>query len=226
MRGSADVIEVAFGSGYKKRHVLCEPIEASKIDVSTVHDIERGRFEDQLIQEGNVVNFPMSDADHARNRASQIHLGMEFDGAFVLPKRGPREKRETQVDRGGIQSVSSLGDLQPEVLVHIQLSGHSDQHMSKVGVDAPVPFFVRIGQGTSRNFAPDPCMIKLGLHGPQAYFDVAKTLPIGQLSEGHAKELIETRKGSNVVFASITMNAFAEFPFWKKAHQLGKNNSS
>ena len=110
MGGSSDVIEVAFGSGYKKRHVLCEPIEASKIDVSTVHDIERGRFEDQLIQEGDIVNFPMSDADHARNRASQIHLGMEFDGALLLPKRGPRKKRQTQVDRGGIQSVSNLGD--------------------------------------------------------------------------------------------------------------------
>jgi hypothetical protein len=69
-------------------------------------------------------------------------------------------------------------------------------------------------------------VIKLGLHGPQAYFDVAKTLPIGQLSEGHAKELIETRKTSNVVLPSIPVNAFVEFVFRKKAHHLRKNNSS
>src|SRR4030066_1347217 len=218
MGGSSDVIEVAFGSCPKKRHVLCEPIEASKIDVSTVHDVERGWFEDQLIQEGNIVNFPMSDADHARNRASQIHLGMEFDSALVLPKRGPRKKGETQVDRGGIQSVTSLGDLQPEVLVRIQLSGHSDQHTSKVGVDAPIPFFVRIGQCASRNFASYPCMIKLGLHGPQACLDIAKTLSISQLGEGHAKELIQTRKVSNPVFALIPANAFVECVSWEKAH--------
>src|SRR4030066_626980 len=191
MGGSSDVIEVAFGSCHKKRHILCEPIEASKIDVSTVHDVEGGGFEDQLIQEGDIVNFPMSDADQARYRAPQIHLGMELDGALLLPKRSPRKKRQTQVDRGGIQSVSRLGDLQSEVLACIQLSGRSDQHMSEVGVDTPIPFFVGIGQRASRNFASEPCVIKSGLHGPKAYFDIAKTLPISQLSKGHAKELIE-----------------------------------
>ena len=45
VRGSSNVIEVAFGPGHKKRHVLCEPIEATKIDVSTVHDVERSWFE-------------------------------------------------------------------------------------------------------------------------------------------------------------------------------------
>jgi hypothetical protein len=69
-------------------------------------------------------------------------------------------------------------------------------------------------------------VIKLGLHGPKARFDIAKTLPISQLSEGHAKELIETRKVLNPMFASISVNTFVEFVFWKKAHQLGKNNSS
>ena len=166
MRGSSDVIEVAFGSYHKKRHVLRESIEASKIDVSTVHNVESGGFEDQLIQEGDIVNFPMSDADYARDRASQIHLGMELDGTFLFPKRGPREKGQTEVDRGGIQSVSRLGDFWFEGFARIQLSGYSDQHMSKVGVDEPIPFFVRIGQRASRNLAPDPCVIKLVLHGP------------------------------------------------------------
>ena len=225
MGGSSDVIEVAFGPGHKKRHVLCEPIEASKFDVSTVHHVEGGWFENQLIQEGNIVNFAMSDANHARNRASQIHLGMEFDGTLLLPKGGPRKKRQTQVDCGGIQSVSSLGDLQPEVLGCIQLSGNSDQHMSKVGVDAPIPFFVRIGQRASGNFASEPCMIKLGLHGPQAYFDVAKTLPISQLSEGHAKELIETRKVPNPTLALVPVNASVEFVSREKAHELRENDS-
>jgi len=164
------------------------------------------------------VNFPMSNTDHTRNRASQIHLGMKFDGALVLPKRSPRKEGEAQVDCGGIQGVGSLVELQSEVLVRIQLPGDSDQHMSKVGVDAPIPFFVGIGQRASRNSAPDPCVIKLGLHGPQACFDVAKTLPIGQLSEGHAKELIETRKDSNPVLALIPANAFVEFVSRKKAH--------
>lgn len=218
MRGSSDIIEVAFGSGHEERRVLRKAMETSEIDVSAVHDVEGSGFEEQLIQEGDIVNLPMSDANHARNRASEIHRGMEFDSGFVLSKRGPRKEGETQVDRGGIQSVCRLGDLRLEVLARIQLSGHSNQHMRKVGVDAPIPYFVRIGQRASRNLAPDPCVIQLGLHGPQTYFDIAKTLLISQLSEGHAKELIETGKGPNPVFALIPTNTFVEFVSWEKAH--------
>jgi hypothetical protein len=218
VRESSDVIEVVFGSGHKEGHMLCEPIETSKVDVPTVHDVERGWFEDQLIQEGGIVNFPMSDADYARDRAPEIHLGVEFDGPFVLSERGPWEKRETQIDRGSIQGVNRLVEFQSEVFVRIQLSGHSDQHVSKVGVDAPISFFVGIGQRASRNSAANPYMIKLGLHGPQACLDVAKTLPVRQLSEGHAKELIETRKTLNPVLPSIPVNTFVEFVSGKKVH--------
>jgi hypothetical protein len=111
-----------------------------------------------------------------------------------------------------------LVEFQSEVFVCIQLPGDLDQHVSKVGVDAPISFFVGIGQRASRNGAADPCMIKLGLHGPQACLDVAKTLPISQLSEGHAKELIETRKTLNPVLPSISVNTFVEFVFRKKVH--------
>jgi len=192
MRGTPDVIEVPFGSGHKERGVLCKPMEAREIDVSSVHDVEGSGFEDQLIQEGDIVNLSMSDADYARNRASQIHFGMEFDSPFVLPKRGPWKKGETQIDCRGIQGISRLVQLQSEILVRIQLSGHSDQHMSEVGVDMPIPFFVGVGQRASRDSASNSCVIKLGLHGPQACFDIAKTLPVSQLSEGHAQKLIET----------------------------------
>jgi hypothetical protein len=61
-------------------------------------------------------------------------------------------------------------------------------------------------------------VIKLGLHSPQACFDIAKTLPISQLSKSHAEELIETRKVSDPVFALVPANAFVEFVPWEKAH--------
>jgi len=98
--------------------------------------------------------------------------------------------------------------------------------MSEVGVDTPIPFFVGIGQRASRNFASEPCVIKPRLHGPQAYFDIAKTLPISQLSEGHAKELIETRKISNPILALVPANAFVEFVSGEKAHELRENDSA
>jgi hypothetical protein len=61
-------------------------------------------------------------------------------------------------------------------------------------------------------------MIKLGLHGPHTCFDVAKILPIGQLSEGHTQELIGTREVSNSMFALIPTNALVELVSRKKVH--------
>ena len=110
MRGSSNVIEVAFGSGHEERRVLGKAMETSEIDVSAVHDVEGSGFDHQLIQEGDIVNLPMSNADDARNRATQIHLGVKFDSALVLSKTSPWEEGKTQVDRGGIQGVSCLGD--------------------------------------------------------------------------------------------------------------------
>jgi len=126
--------------------------------------------------------------------------------------------RETQIDRGGIQGVNGLVELQSKVFVCIQQPGDLDQRVSKIGIDAPIPFFVGIGQGASGDSASYPCVIELGLYGPQACLDVAKTLPIGQLSKGHAEELIETRKASNPLLPSIQLNTFVEFVFRKKAH--------
>jgi hypothetical protein len=68
-------------------------------------------------------------------------------------------------------------------------------------------------------------VIKPGLHGPQAYFDIAKTVSISQLSEGHAKELIETRKVPKPILALVPVNAFVEFVSGEKAHELRENDS-
>jgi hypothetical protein len=68
-------------------------------------------------------------------------------------------------------------------------------------------------------------VIKSGLHGPKAYFDIAKTLPISQLSKGHAKELIETRKVPKPILALVPVNAFVEFVSGEKAHELRENDS-
>jgi hypothetical protein len=69
-------------------------------------------------------------------------------------------------------------------------------------------------------------VIKPGLHGPQAYFDIAKTLPISQLSKGHAKELIETREVPTPILALVPANASVEFVSREEAHELRENESS
>jgi hypothetical protein len=68
-------------------------------------------------------------------------------------------------------------------------------------------------------------MIGFGLHGSKAGFDVSETFAIGELSKGHAEELIETGEGSDTILASIMSHTFVEFVFRQDIHELRKDDS-
>jgi hypothetical protein len=50
--------------------------------------------------------------------------------------------------------------------------------------------------------------------GVEARYDVSQAFAIGQLSEGHAEELIETGEASYFVIAVISKNALVELEAW------------
>ena len=54
-------------------------------------------------------------------------------------------------------------------------------------------------------------------------YNVAKTVPIGQLSESHAEKLIETREVADATIASIALDATAELVLGKEGHQLSED---
>jgi hypothetical protein len=96
--------------------------------------------------------------------------------------------------------------------------------MCEVGVDAPVAVFVGIRQGAPGNLAAKARVVQLRPHGVQTRLDVAQTLAVGQLREGHAKELIATRESAHSTVAVVATDAAIEFVPWQKFHQLSKND--
>ena len=111
--------------------------------------------------------------------AAQVEQGVQFHRSFVFAKLGPGKKRQTQIDRGGVERVNSLGQLSAEAVVGVERSGAGNQHLREVGVDAPIAYRVRMGQGIARDLAADAEMVKLGVLRAQASFDIAQTLAIG-----------------------------------------------
>lgn len=87
---------------------MAEPVKATKIDITTIHDIESRRFEKELIENRDIVSRTLGDADKARDSATQVHERMQFDRSLALAKVGPREKREAKIDRGRIQDIGGL----------------------------------------------------------------------------------------------------------------------
>ena len=187
-----------------------EGIQPRKVDVTAVHDIEGTRFQNQFVEHVHIVCLALCNADKTGDVAAQIHQRVELDGGFAPTESSPREKGKTQIDGAGIEDIRSLFELYSEVVLGVQLSRLADEHLSKLGVDAPVALLVGIGQGALGNVALDPGMIELGLHGPQARLDVAQALPTRQLRKGHAQKLIQTRETLHLVIATEALNALSK----------------
>jgi len=98
--------------------------------------------------------------------------------------------------------------------------------VSKVGEDAPVTRFVRIRQCGARHLAAESQVIELALQGTQTGFDVAQTLPIGQLGKSHGQILIPAGEVSQPPVALIARQASAKLPVGKKAHQLREDSAA
>ncbi len=64
--------EIAFCSGHKICRGLLDHIKANKIEIASIEDIKGARFEDQLIQDGYIVNFPMGNNDNGRDASAQV----------------------------------------------------------------------------------------------------------------------------------------------------------
>jgi len=54
-----------------------------------------------------------------------------------------------------IEGVGCLLQLYSKIFVDVKIVGNPNQHLSKIGVNVPIPVFVGTGQGTSGNPAPD-----------------------------------------------------------------------
>jgi hypothetical protein len=120
-------------------------VERREIEVTAIHHIERAGFEDKLIQNVDFVNLAMCNDHNSWDAAAQVEQGVQFHRSFVFAKLGPGKKRQAQIDRGGIERVSGLGQFDAEAVVRVERSRAGNQHLRKVGVDAPVAHRVRMG---------------------------------------------------------------------------------
>jgi hypothetical protein len=82
-----------------------------------------------------------------------------------------------------------------------------DKDLRYIGIDAPVSLFVGGSERVARNPPAEAHMVELLLAGAQTRLEVAQTLPLRQLSEGHTKELVATREAPHTAITTVTRNA-------------------
>ena len=167
-------------------------MEPFEVQIAAVHHIEGARFCDEQIQNIDIVYPSFGNMDEFRDAAAQIQKGMKFDCSLLFPKPCPGKELQTQVYGGGVESIGCLLQLDPKVVVEIEIASDTNQHLRKIRVNAPIPVFVGSGQGASGNPAPNTHMVKPWFHCPKTGFDIAQTFSIGKLRKGHTQKLVQT----------------------------------
>jgi hypothetical protein len=143
---TAGATEVLLGAGDEESPALVEPMPACKVQIATIHDVERTRLPDQLVEDVHIVNTARRHNDDAGKVALEHQQRVQFDGSLVPSKCGPRKEREAEVNGGGVQGISGGMEFKAERLIGVERGGLLNEAVGKVGKDAPVAFFVGVGQ--------------------------------------------------------------------------------
>ncbi len=215
---------VGLGSRDKERLRLMNGIKPFVIEVAAIQQIERPWLDNKIVQHVDLVGLAVRNADKAWDCAPQVEQRMEFDRTLGSTKRCPRIHRQAQIDRCRIEGVDRSIQIDTQRLVDIQRSRNPNQMLSIVGIDLPRPRRVRIGKRIARQRRTSKSHVvkTLGLCA-QIDFDIAKRLPICQLSKGHREELIQASKVLDLVIAAMCGNASPECSQRQIHHDLREN---
>ena len=188
--GFADVEgHIALGPRYEECSGLMDTIEPCKIDVSTIHDIDASRLEYDSVKNVHVVDASVGNVHEHWDGAPQVDHRMQFDCGFGLPEIRPRKHRKAKVNGRGIECVNHLLEIEPIGISGIQSAGLADEDIPESFVDPPIPILVRIGQIRSDDLPANTHRVAMRAT-VQARFDIAQTLPEGNLGEGHGEKLV------------------------------------
>ena len=225
-RVTAGATEVLLGAGDEESAALMEAMPPGEVEVAAIHDIERAGFPDQLVENVDVVDTARRDNDDRGKVAMQGQQGVEFDGGFVLPKRGPREQRETEVNRGRIQRIGGGLQIATERFIGVECGGLLNQNVGEVGKDAPVAFFVGVSQGAAGGGLANAGVIKLRTEGRQTGLDVTQTFAPSQLGKRQDEELFVSGECANAAVAVVTGDTLVELVFGEEVEELGEDGAT
>ena len=89
----------------------------------------------------------------------------------------------------------------------------ANEDLGKVGKDSPISELVGMSQSIARDVPSKAHVIEFPLSRRETCLDVSEAFPIGQLSKGHAEELVPARKVLDLVVAVVSLNAFLKFVY-------------
>ena len=219
-------LKVRFGTGDKERSSMGNQRQSDEVHVATIHQIERSCFEEETVEPSHVVLARSSNVDAGWNRATQVDLGVHLDSCFRLPEIGPWEKSERKINRGGIQRIDRVVQIDAEILAGIKWPRLAYQALGEILPDAPVPLLVGFGQCRFGNRLGEAEVIESFGPGIEAGGDVAQAIPRGHLGKNHAGELLPESKMTDCGCGFVSSHYAIESLAVDQVENLGENEAA
>ena len=213
-------VHAALGAGHEERSRLVECEQPTEVQIAAIHHIERTGFDGQPVQHVDIAHLAVGNMDESRNVSAQIQQGMQLDRRLGRTKRRPWKQRQAQIYGRRVQGIDRVGEIDSETLLAIQLARTPNKHRRQVFPYVPVATLVGIGQRRTFDWLAKAHPVQLFLVGKQTDFDVAQTLAVRQLCEGHGAELFGTAQAAHTGIATIASHDARKARPRHKLHEL------
>ncbi len=185
---------------------LVELIQAPEIDIAAIENVDGTRLGEKQIEDAVVHRLRVGDPHEGGNGHTDIQEHVHLQPCLGRAKPRPRKNAQTQIDDRRIERVHRTRELDGPGFARVEAAGLRDQQLSELGVDAPVPALVCIGQRAACNRAiAQTAVVQLLGDCMQARLDVAQALAMRELSEGHDHVLIPRGQASDPPIAAVPM---------------------
>ena len=217
---------IGFGASDKVSSALMQGVETLEIQVTSIHDVERTGLERNHVHDIDIVNRAIGNMDERWDISAQIQQSMHFYSGLGSAKGGPRKQGQTQVYGRGVQGIDGILQVDREIVLAVKFARFANQKCGQICPNMPVASFVGVGQCRAPDRLTKTHTVEFSVIGQQTGFDVAQTLAVSKLSEGHGAKLFGTGQTSNSGIASIAIYDAAETGPRNELHDLSKKSLS
>ena len=201
------VAGVGLEAGDEESTHRVQPVQARKIEISTIHHVIGTRTDRDLVERGDFVPVALVQAGKGGQIGPQIQQHVELHRRLRALPAGPRKQRKAQLDQRRIQREQIGVQVERRWIARIHPSRPAHQHSRHFGEQAPVAMLVRVSQIAAFHRAANSGMIKQPSTRIQTDLDVAQALAIGELCEDHRGKVIVSGKRRSVATHWISRGA-------------------
>lgn len=220
-------LHVRFGASDKIGSGLVDTFESSKINISSVKQVEAPGFKADRVQPIDVMNLAISDLYHNWKRSTKIKLRVNLNSGLACAEACPRKDRQAEINCCGVDGVyRGLQVFNIAGLIGTQFSSSSNEQHSELFKDAKVTGRIRIGECAPSNRSSEAKMIELLLSRSKTVLNISQAFPESELSECENKHVVPGREGRGFVVTPVLADKPSKITLRKEVDDLRENKAS